>query len=84
MVSCAEYLQVIDKDFNFEDHITGLEKRVARSVGILFKLGHIFPQSITLQLHYALVHPLILYNIIIWESIVAKSLYWDRASSFYS
>ena len=56
---------IIDKDFNYEDHITGLEGRVARSVGILPKLVHRFPQNIMLQLCHALVHPLILYGMII-------------------
>ena len=43
IVSYAKYLGVIiDEDLNFKDHIIGLEKRVACSVGILSKLVHIF------------------------------------------
>ena len=54
IVSSAKYLEVItDSDFNFKDHITGLERRVARSVGILSNLVHIFPQNIVLQLYHA-------------------------------
>ena len=68
IVSSAKYLGVaIDNDFNFKDHITGLDRRMARSVSILSKLVHIFPQNIMLQLYHALVRPLILHDILIWE-----------------
>ena len=41
-VSSAKYFGVvIDKAFKFKDHITGSERRVARSVGFLLKLVHI-------------------------------------------
>ena len=39
---------------------------MARSVGILNKLKQTLPQTVMLQLYYALVHPLLLYGIIIW------------------
>ena len=37
-------------------------------MGILNKLKQTFPQTVTLQLYSALVHPLLLYGIIIWEA----------------
>ena len=39
---------------------------MARSVRILNKLKQTLPQTVMLQLYYALVHPLLLYGIIIW------------------
>ena len=39
---------------------------MARSVGILNKLKQTLPQTVMLQLCYALVHPLQVYGIIIW------------------
>ena len=39
---------------------------MARSVGILNKLKQTLPQTVMLQLYYALVPPLLLYGIIIW------------------
>ena len=44
-----------------------MEGKVARLVGILNKLKQTLPQTVTLQLYYALVHPLLLYSIIIRE-----------------
>ena len=39
---------------------------MTRSVGILSKLKHFFPQNFMLQLYYAFVHPFLSYGIIIW------------------
>ena len=67
IVDSAKYLGVvIDNELNFKQHIKILEGKVARSVGILSKLKHFFPQNIMLQLYYALVHPFLFYGIIIW------------------
>ena len=67
IVDSAKYLGiVIDDELNFKLHIKTIEGKVARSVGILSKLKHFFPQNIMLQLYYALVHPFLSYGIIIW------------------
>ena len=67
IVDSAKYLGVvIDYELNFKQHIKIIKGKVARSVGILFKLKHFFPQNIMLQLYYALVHPFLSYGIIIW------------------
>ena len=41
-----------------------MEGKVARSVAILNKLKQTFPQTVMIQIYYALVHPLALYDII--------------------
>ena len=67
IVDSAEYLGVvIDNELHFKQHIKMTEGKVTRSVGILSKLKHFFPQNIMLQLYYALVHPFLYYGIIIW------------------
>ena len=67
IVDSAKYLGVvIDNELNFKQYIKIMEGKVARSVGILPKLKHFFPQNIMLQLYYALVHPFLSYGIIIW------------------
>ena len=45
-----------------------MEGKVTRSVGILSRLKHFFPQNIVLQLYYALVHSFLSFGIIIWEA----------------
>ena len=66
--SC-KYLDVIlDNKLNFQLHILTLEKRVSRSIGILSKLGFLFPSSTLLLFYHALVHPHLLYRLPIWGS----------------
>ena len=72
IVDSAKYLGVvIDNELNFKQHIKIMEGKVARFIGILFKLKHFFPQNFMLQLYYALVHPFLSYGIIIWEATYA-------------
>ena len=67
IVDSAKYLGVVnDNELNFKQYIKMMEGKVARSVEILFKLKHFFPQNIMLQPYYALVHPFLSYGIIIW------------------
>ena len=66
IVSCAKYLGVIiDNELNFHEQIKVMEGKVARSLGILNKLKQTLPQTVMLQLYYALVHLLLLYGTII-------------------
>ena len=75
IVDRAKYLEVvIDNELNFKQHIKIMEGKVARSVGILSKLKHFFPQNIMLQLYYALVHPFLSYGIIFWEPLIPPTL----------
>ena len=68
VVISAKYLGVIiDNELNFHEQIKVMEGKVVRSVGILNKLKQTLPQTVVLQLYYALVHPLILFMIIVWE-----------------
>ena len=46
--------------------IRNIEGRIARSVGILTKLRHLFPSSALL--YYALIHPHLSFNLSIWGS----------------
>ena len=65
---CCKYLGIlIDNKLNFKQHIQLLESKIAKSVGILNKLQHIFP-SFALLIYFTLVHPHLLYGLPIWES----------------
>jgi len=58
----------------FQEHISILEGKVARSLGILFKLKHVglFPQATLQQLYFALIQPLLVYGI--WNSNLGSHL----------
>ena len=67
IVSSAKYVGVIiDYELSFHEQIKVMKGKVTRSVGILNKLKQTFSQTVMLQLHYALIHSLLLYGIIIW------------------
>ena len=56
IVSCAKYLGVIiDHELNFLEQIKVMQGKVACSVGILNKLKQTLPQTVMLQLYYALI-----------------------------
>ena len=58
----------IDNKLKFKAHIRNIEGRIARSVGILTKLRHLFPSSALLLLYYALIHPHLSFGLAIWGS----------------
>ena len=63
----ARYLGIIiDSKLKFQSHISLLEKKLARSVGILTKLSHFLPQEALLKLYYSLIHSQLLYALPVW------------------
>ena len=59
---------ILDNKLIFSDHISNVAKKVSRSVGIISKLIHYVPTSILLKLYHAILHPHLLYGIIVWGS----------------
>ena len=59
-----------------------MEEKVARSVGILSKLKHFFPQNIMLQLYYAFVRQFSSYSITIWGATYPT--YMKRLKSLHN
>ena len=57
-----------DSKLKFKAHIRNIEGRIARSVGILTKLRHLFSSSALLLLYYALIHPHLSFGLPIWGS----------------
>ena len=53
----ARYIGIIiDSKLKFQSHISLLEKKLARFVGILTKLSHFLPQEALLNLYHFLIH----------------------------
>ena len=76
IVDSAEYLGVVlDNELHFKQHIKIMEGKAARCIGILSNIKHFFPQNIMLQVYYALVHPILSYDIIIWGATYPKYTY---------
>ena len=68
-VNVIKYLGIeIDSQLNFKSHIDNVQSKIAKGVGILFKLNKFFTSNALLMLYYALVHPHFTYGILIWGS----------------
>ena len=66
--SC-KYLGVcLDFKLHFQPHINQIEIKVAKAVGILSRLQFLFPKSTLVLLYYALIHPHLLYVLLLWGS----------------
>ena len=71
ILSCykAKYLGVfIDSHLNFNSHIKSVENKVARLVDIVSKLKYFLSSTYLLKIHYAFIHPHLLYGLSIWGS----------------
>jgi len=62
-----KYLGVlIDSQLTFRQHITEVKKKIARAVGILYKLRPFVTTAILTSVYYAIAYPFLLYGIIVW------------------
>ena len=65
----VKYLGVlIDSQLSFKYHINELSKKIARGIGILYKLRHYVNAKILKNVYYAIIYPFLLYGIIVWGS----------------
>ena len=80
----SKYLGVIiDNKLNFQSHIHAIENKVARAVRILSKVRCLFPSSTLLLLYFALIHPHLLFGLVLWgntySTYLAKLLLQNKA-----
>ena len=62
--SVTKFLGIhIDKKINFVNHITEMSVKVAKSIGLLYKLNHFIPETILKTLYTSLIHPYLSYGI---------------------
>ena len=69
---CLEIL--LDNDFYLKFHIISLEKKIARSIGVIAKVSYYLPNNALLTLYYSLVHTHLLYAISLWGSTYPTNL----------
>ena len=66
-IETTKYLGIkLDSKLNYKPHITLVENKVARSVGISSKLRNLFPSSTLLLLYYSFIHPYFLFGLPLW------------------
>ena len=52
----------------FDKHISFIEHKISKAVGIISKLRHFLPPNALLNVYYAFIHPHLLYCLLIWGS----------------
>ena len=57
----------IDNKLNFVNHITEMSMKVAKSIGLLYKLNRFLPETILKTLYTSLFHPYLSYGIEAWH-----------------
>ena len=63
----VKYLGVlIDCKLSFKQHITAVSKKIARTIGLMYKLRHFVTQDILIMLYYSLIYPFLIYATPIW------------------
>ena len=56
----------LDNKINFVNHVTEMSMKVAKSIGLLYKLNRFLPETILKMLYTSLIHPYLSYP---WNSM---------------
>ena len=71
----VKYLGVlIDSTLSWNAHIDNLSKKIARSLGVMFKIRPLVTPAILKNIYYSLVYPHLLYAIQVWGSAFDTNL----------
>ena len=60
---------IIDDKLKWHEHIQHVKHKIARSVGILYKIRHYLNKETLLNMYYTFVFPYLIYGIEIWGSV---------------
>ena len=74
----------LDKKLNFEEHLSKVETKVKKSVGIIRKLQNILPRSALLTVYKSFIRPLLDYGDIIYDKAFNESFHEKLESLQYS
>ena len=70
-----KYLGIeIDSKLNFKTHISKVQSKISKGIGILYKLNKRLPTRTLITLYCALIFPHLMYGIIIWGSAYSSYL----------
>jgi len=71
-VTATKYLGVmIDENLNWKSHVSQIENKIKRGVGVICRLRHSVTRPILLNLYYSLIYP---YHPYLWSSGLGQHL----------
>ena len=74
----------LDKKLNFEEHLSKVETKVNKSVGIILKLQNVLPRSALLTVYKSFIRPLLDYGDIIYDKAFNESFHKKLESLQYN
>ena len=74
----------LDKKLNFEEHLSKVETKVNKSVGIILKLQNVLPRSALLTVYKSFIRPLLDYGDIIYDKAFNESFHEKLESLQYN
>ena len=70
----TKYLGIIlDDQLNWKSHITEVNKKITKYIGIFGKVRHLVPKECLISLYYAFIYPRINYGIEMYSQTTAKT-----------
>jgi len=71
----TKYLGVIiDENLNWKSHVSLIESKIKRGVGVISRLRHTVTKTILINLYYSLIHPYLLYGLVAWGNTYSTTL----------
>jgi len=68
-VDSTKFLGVfLDQHLSWKTHINYISQKIAKNIGIIYRLSYILPKPIRINLYYTLVYPYLSYCNLIWSS----------------
>ena len=69
--SSTKYLGVlIDENLNWKSHVSQIEGKIKRGIGVISRLRRTVTKSILLNLYYSLIYPYLIYGLIAWGKYI--------------
>ena len=73
--SSTKYLGIIiDENLNWKAHISHIENKIKRGIGVISRLRHTVTRSILLNLYYSLIYPYLTYGLVAWGNTYDTTL----------
>ena len=57
---------IVDENLTWKNHILHVSNKISRSIGVLNRVRYIFPTRTLHNLYYSMIHPHLLYCLIVW------------------
>ena len=66
---------IIDNNLNWSNHISYINSKIAKGIGIICRARHLFSKSALINLYYAFIFPYLSYCVEVWGNALRTYLY---------